>query len=74
MSGTAGMRNRASWCGNRLKRAMPDRADRRVTLRCERRRKKRSGKAGPSSCGRLTRKCWYRGCMPCWARLVDFEL
>ena len=43
-------------------------------LMCDRRRKKSSGNAGPSSCGRLIKKCWYNGWMPCWARFVESEL
>jgi hypothetical protein len=57
MSGTAGMRKRASWWGKMLRRATPEMADIRAGVKCDRRRKKRSGNAGPSSCGRLMRKC-----------------
>jgi hypothetical protein len=57
MSGTAGMRKRASWWGKMLRIATPEMADMRAGVKCDRRRKKRSGNAGPSSCGRLMRKC-----------------
>jgi hypothetical protein len=57
-----------------LRKAIPDMAEIRGKLKWERRTKNRRGNAGPSNCGRLTRKCWYRGCIPCCARLAEFEL
>lgn len=58
INGMAGSRKRASWWGKMLRSATPDRADTRMGVMLERRRKKRSGNAGPSSCVRLTKKCW----------------
>ena len=49
MSGTAGIRNRASWWGKILSRAMPESADVSMGLACVRRNKNNSGNAGPRS-------------------------
>jgi hypothetical protein len=49
ISGTAGSKNRASWCGKMLSRATPERAETRIMVICALRRKKRSGAAGPSN-------------------------
>lgn len=60
-----GSRNRGSWCGKMLRKAVPVRAERRRGLNRESDRVengwrdvKRRTRAGPRSCGRLMRKCW----------------
>jgi len=49
ISGTAGSKNRASWCGKILSKATPDKAEARTMVTCALRRTNRSGAAGPRS-------------------------
>ena len=49
ISGTAGSKNRASWCGKMLRKATPEIAETRIIEICALRKKNRNGVAGPRS-------------------------
>lgn len=70
--GIVGRRKRASWCWNIDKTKTPDIAEYRRSERWGRRKTRMA--AGPRSCGRLKRTCWYHGCKPCVARLLVWRL
>ena len=61
MRGIAGSRKRGSWWGIRERRTVPDSAERRGSFGTARRGGRRSKIAGPSSRGRETRMCVWRG-------------
>lgn len=67
MRGIVGSKKRASWCWNMDSTDIPEIAEYSRKERCG--RVKRRIAAGPMSCGRLKRICWYQGCRPCCARL-----
>lgn len=66
IKGIVGSKNRASWCWNMDSTDMPEIAEYSLKEKCGRVNKRIA--AGPMSCGKLNRLCWYHGCSPCCAR------